>query len=478
MVPRVRRDAALTSRAVQGRPKAFTALYERHHQALYRYCRSIVGHDEDARDAVQSAMLRAFAALQTEQRDFELKPWLFRIAHNEAISLLRRRADVAQLDEASDPGSDSLQQAVDDRAELAQLRADLRQLSERQRSALVLRELSGLTHEEIAAVLETTPRAVKQVIFEARTALEELREGRAMPCDDVCRALSDGDGRIRRGRRMRAHLRACDGCAAFSTGLGVARPSWRRSRRRCRPGQRSRSRPRSFTARPPAAAGAGTAGGVGATATSGGMLAAAGSKLAVGTVIAGLAAGGAVVAPRAVELGTSHGPARQERAVPAPAARRAPAVPLARRASVTVVARRVPAHEQAEPTSATARAAAPERHAGAPAPTRHTPRHGHSRTRTAPVARRPARTVPRPSRPAPRPIRPPAAPRAPRRAGRLRPSSRRRSGPRPPRRRPRRPSPSRWSTRAAGGGPSKAAAHTPARSAPISADGGDAAPRG
>src|SRR4051794_20462022 len=319
---RERRDATLTSRAVQGQPKAFALLYERHHQALYRYCRSIVGHDEDARDAMQSAMTRAFAALQHEQRDFELKPWLFRIAHNEAISLLRRRGDVRALDEASELGRDSLQQAVDDRAELAQLRSDLAQLSERQRSALVLRELSGLTHEEIATVLETTTRAVKQVIFEARGALQDLREGRLMDCDEVCRALSDGDGRVRRGRRLGAHLRACDGCAAFSTGL------------RRRPAQLAALAPPlplgaaaalaaavvpgKAAAAVGASAGAGTAGGAGAAA-SGGLLAAARGKVALVAVVAGPSPRRAAAGPPAGPTRASQAPGQQERSVPAAA---------------------------------------------------------------------------------------------------------------------------------------------------------------
>src|ERR687886_2124128 len=96
-IRRLRREAPLRSRAARGDPAAFAAVYERHHQALYRYCRSILHNDEDARDALQSAMTRAFAALRTETRDFELRPWLFRIAHNEAISLLRRRRETQDV---------------------------------------------------------------------------------------------------------------------------------------------------------------------------------------------------------------------------------------------------------------------------------------------------------------------------------------------------------------------------------------------
>ena len=211
------------SLAVRAQPGAFAAVYTEHHQALYRYCRSILGHDEDARDALQSTLTRAYAALQTEERDFELRPWLFRIAHNESISLLRLRRPTADLGAAEHVGEDSLEQQVGDREQLALLQADLHDLPDRQRAALVMRELSGLSHDEIAVALELTPRTVKQTIFEARRALHQCREGRDMACDDIRRALSDADGRVLRGRRVRAHLRSCDGCRDFGSAMR-ARP--------------------------------------------------------------------------------------------------------------------------------------------------------------------------------------------------------------------------------------------------------------
>jgi RNA polymerase sigma factor (sigma-70 family) len=222
--PKWRRGLALRSQTARGDDAALTAMYERHHQALYRYCRSILHDDEDARDALQSTMAKALAALRDEERDFELRPWLFRIAHNEAISRLRQRRDSVDLDAVGTLGTDSLPQTVEDRERLALLRADLSDLPERQRSALVLRELSGLSHEEIAVVLDSSARAVKQTIFEARAGLHECAEGRTMLCADVQRALSDGDGRVLRGRRIRAHVRSCRACRTFKTAL-VQRPA-------------------------------------------------------------------------------------------------------------------------------------------------------------------------------------------------------------------------------------------------------------
>ncbi len=213
------RAPALRSLAAREDADAFAALYERHQAALHRYLRSILRDDEDARDALQSTMAKALAALRDEKRDFELRPWLFRIAHNEAISRLRQRRPTVSLDAAQTLGTDSLARAIEDRERLALLQADLQSLPERQRGALVMRELSGLSHEEIAAVLDSSPGAVKQAIFEARVALQDCAEGREMLCVEVQRRLSDGDGRVLRARKLRAHVRSCASCRTFKAAL-------------------------------------------------------------------------------------------------------------------------------------------------------------------------------------------------------------------------------------------------------------------
>src|SRR3984885_12296756 len=212
-------DERLAQRVGAGDERAFTVVYERYHQMLYRYCRSILHDDADAQDALQSAFTAAFAALRAGQRDAPMRPWLFRIAHNESVSVLRRRRPASELAEASDRGTASIEDLIAERAELSVLLRDLRDLTDRQRSALVLRELSGLSHQEIAITLGTTVGAAKQTIFEARRSLFEFAEGRAMACDEIRRTISDADGRVLRGRRVRAHLRECSGCAAFAAAI-------------------------------------------------------------------------------------------------------------------------------------------------------------------------------------------------------------------------------------------------------------------
>src|SRR5690242_1864980 len=124
---RLRPEARLRSRAARGDAAVFAAVYERHHQALYRYCRSLLRDDQDAQDALQSTMTKAFAALQKEERDFDLRPWLFRIAHNEAITLLRQRRGTATLEDGA-PAEGAIEDRVAAREELRLLRADLADL--------------------------------------------------------------------------------------------------------------------------------------------------------------------------------------------------------------------------------------------------------------------------------------------------------------------------------------------------------------
>jgi len=218
---RWRRGEALRSTTARADPAALTELFRCHYQELYRYCRSIVHHDEDARDALQAALTKAWSALEREERDFEVRPWLFRIAHNEAVSVLRARRWSQQRELGTSPeiGEDSLARTVEDRARIRQLQDDLGDLPERQRSALVLRELSGLGHEEIAKVIGGTTGAAKQTIFEARRALLDCAEGRDMGCEEVQRTLSDGDGRVVGSRRIRGHLRNCAVCSAFGAAI-------------------------------------------------------------------------------------------------------------------------------------------------------------------------------------------------------------------------------------------------------------------
>ena len=219
-------DERLAKLVSNGSARAFGLLYRRHHQALYRYCCAIVRNADDAQDALQSAMLRALVALQAEQRDLAVRPWLFRIAHNEAVSLLRRRRVAVPLAGELEPSEAAAEHTWEIRERIATLVVDLQALTERQRSALVMHELSGLPIKEIAVALSISPGAAKQALFEARCALQEFDEGRAMDCEAVRRVVSDGDRRVLHGRKIRGHLRSCQGCRDFRRTIGERQAAW------------------------------------------------------------------------------------------------------------------------------------------------------------------------------------------------------------------------------------------------------------
>ncbi|MEA2222113.1 MAG: hypothetical protein QOH83_489 [Solirubrobacteraceae bacterium] len=215
-------DEALAGRAADGNEDAFTALYERYHGPLLGYCRSILLNAEDAHDATQSALENALRALPRREPGRALRPWLYRIAHNEAINIVRRRrpvdADVDRTTVLTVPGPEV---HAEQRTRLAQLVYDLRMLPERQRGALVMRELSGLSYDEIGLSLGVSNEAARRAVFDARSALHDAAAGRATECVGVRRTLSDGDRRHLRARGVRAHLRSCDDCATFERAMSA-----------------------------------------------------------------------------------------------------------------------------------------------------------------------------------------------------------------------------------------------------------------
>jgi RNA polymerase sigma factor (sigma-70 family) len=213
-------DDRLTRRAVKGDERAFAAIFDRYHQRLYRYCLAIVGDPQDAQDALQNTMVKVLRALPGEERKLELKPWLYRIAHNESIELLRRRRETRPLDpELASPGTGLAEEAMT-RDRLRRLISDLDQLPERQRGTLVMRELAGFDFAEIGAAFGTSAAVARQTLYEARLSLRQMDEGRAMSCATVTKAISDGDGRVGRRRDVRAHLRTCPSCRRFREEIG------------------------------------------------------------------------------------------------------------------------------------------------------------------------------------------------------------------------------------------------------------------
>jgi len=207
-------DERVAELVTAGNAEAFSVLYERYYGPIYRYCFAILRHSDDARDALQTTMLNAFRSLSDRSEGLSVRPWLYRIAHNAAISLVRQRRDHSELPEELSSGRLPVDELVQ-RTVAGEILEDLAELPARRRGALVMRELQGLRYEEIALALDVTPGAARQAVFEARLALTELRAGGDLDCRQACERISTRDGRRLRSRPLRAHLKACDSCRRF-----------------------------------------------------------------------------------------------------------------------------------------------------------------------------------------------------------------------------------------------------------------------
>jgi len=348
---RVRSDEQLVALFRAGNDDAFRVIHDRYRQRLFAYVRRMLpyGPRSDAEDALQDVFLSAYRSLRADERPVALRAWLYRVAHNRCIDELRRPAPIpAELpDVAASDLHDPIEQSGR-REDLERLVRDLERLPEQQRSALLLRELEGLTYTEIAVTLGVSLPAVKSLLVRARMGLAEAREARDCDCEeirvDLARTCERG---VRTSARARRHLRDCKPCTTYRTAL--------------------RGTSRDLAALAPAAGpiaglaqllgigGSGAAAGGGAigsgAASGGSVMAGGGIAAAVSTKVA------VVVCCVAV---TAGGAAQIERAVdPAPAPPVAPARAPALSPSFGLLRTSAPVDPRTEPAAPAARKPAP-----------------------------------------------------------------------------------------------------------------------
>lgn len=206
---RAQPDPRLVALVRGGYEHAFEEIVRRYGHLLTRYAAAIVGGR--AEDVTQDAFSKALLAMRRDGREIDLRPWLFRIVRNTALNDLRDRPpSAAALAEAISGGEDPSEELAR-REELADLMQRLRALPEPQRAAIVMREMEGLGHEEIAKALGLSGGAARQAIYRARRA---LRDGLGMLVPlPLLRALLSGT--------PTAPVEAGAG-AVVATGAGVA----------------------------------------------------------------------------------------------------------------------------------------------------------------------------------------------------------------------------------------------------------------
>lgn len=168
-------DAELAAAAGRGEAEAFGVLVERHAPALRRAARAVLLDEDETDDAVQDGVLHAWQAVERYDASRPFRPWLMRIVVNAALDARRRRV-VRRTEALGD--AHAAQGVLPDRATdhallHERLRTALGRLPERQRIAVVLYDVEGYAHAEIAQVLGVPEGTVRSYVFHGRRALRD-----------------------------------------------------------------------------------------------------------------------------------------------------------------------------------------------------------------------------------------------------------------------------------------------------------------
>jgi RNA polymerase sigma factor (sigma-70 family) len=219
---RLQSDERLIALTRRGQHAAFETLFSRYQSRLLSFCRHMLASREDAEDVLQEVFAAAFNAVLADEREINVRPWLYRIARNRSLNHLRRASatgvdsmDVHFADNGLSTGDRVLR-----RESFRELIADVHELPETQRTALLLREIDALSYDQIAHAMETTVPSVKSLLVRARISLAEAAEARKMSCDEVRLELGEAaEGLAKLMPPARRHVRGCERCRSFKRHL-------------------------------------------------------------------------------------------------------------------------------------------------------------------------------------------------------------------------------------------------------------------
>ena len=219
---RLQSDEKLVALTRRGQHAAFETLFSRYQSRLLSFCRHMLSSKEDAEDVLQEVFTAAFNAILADEREINVRPWLYRIARNRSLNHLRRASAVGvdSMDIHFAEGGISTGEKVLRRESFRQLIADVQQLPETQRTALLLREIDALSYDQIAQAMETTVPSVKSLLVRARISLAEAAEARKLSCEEVRLELGEvAEGLVKLGAPARRHVRDCERCHDFKKHL-------------------------------------------------------------------------------------------------------------------------------------------------------------------------------------------------------------------------------------------------------------------
>src|SRR5829696_252910 len=167
---RTQSDARLVELAREDHERAFEAIVERYRRPLQRYVRRMLPSGR-VEDVLQTSFMNAWSSLSDGAEIRELRPWLYRIAHNAAVNALRRAGyDYDELQESL-KGSDGPDNDVERRAVMRETLSSLAALPERQRRALLETAVEGRNPHDVAIEMGMSDGAFRQLVFRARATV-------------------------------------------------------------------------------------------------------------------------------------------------------------------------------------------------------------------------------------------------------------------------------------------------------------------
>ncbi len=211
-------DEKLVALIRDGHEHAFEVLFERYHSRLLAFCRHMLRSQEDAEDVLQEVFVKAHAAMLADSRPINARPWLYRISRNRCLNHLRRPVPEGQdsMDVMVGEGGVTTADRVQKREDFRALVADVGDLPETQRTALLLREMDALSYEDIATTMDTTVPAVKSLLVRARMSLAEATHSRQLTCGEVRLELAEAAEGLRKASGpVRHHVKRCEMCQDF-----------------------------------------------------------------------------------------------------------------------------------------------------------------------------------------------------------------------------------------------------------------------
>jgi RNA polymerase sigma factor (sigma-70 family) len=215
---RLKSDEQLIELTRRGQHGAFETLVQRYQSRLLAFCRHMLNSTEDAEDVLQEVFAASFNAMIADARPINARPWLYRIARNRCLNHLRRPTSAGQdsMDVFERDGGATTADTVHKREEFRQIVADVQDLPETQRTALLLREIDALSYDDISITMDTTVPSVKSLLVRARVSLAEAAEARLLTCAEVRLELGHvAEGIAKSSAPVRRHLKGCERCRVF-----------------------------------------------------------------------------------------------------------------------------------------------------------------------------------------------------------------------------------------------------------------------